>query len=224
MRKPTPMTPFMLGVAFWLAASCGQLQAQEFTADIVKAEAGGAEPRLSGKLNVSNGKVRLETSDLRDGYFVVRGDAGAAWFLRPAAGIFMDAKQSSVLTQLFVALDPDDPCRQWQAMAKIAGAADHGGEWRCERVGDDRVDGLDTIKYQAVSPQGRRYVSWINPQLRFSVRLETEDGGVVGLVNIREAPQPESLFIVPAGYRKFDPQHLINIIKQSDVWVEPPPP
>jgi hypothetical protein len=41
-------------------------------------------------------------------------------------------------------------------------------------------------------------------------------------VNIHEAPQPESLFVVPAGYRKFDPQQLVDRVRQSDVWVEPP--
>ena len=39
---------------------------------------------------------------------------------------------------------------------------------------------------------------------------------------IVDAPQPSSLFAVPPDYRKFDPMQLINQIKQSDVWVEPP--
>jgi hypothetical protein len=134
----------------------------------------------------------------------------------------MDARQSSLLTQVFVAVDPNDPCEQWQMAARIAQAVDQGAEWRCERVGDDTADGRPTIKYRAISPQGRRYQSSISLALRFPVRLQSEDGAVVELVNIQEAPQPESLFTVPPDYRKFDPQKLIDRIKQSDVWVEPP--
>jgi hypothetical protein len=130
-------------------------------------------------------------------------------------------KQSSPLTQMLAAVDPRDPCRQWQAAARIAGAADQSTEWRCERSSDDAVDQHPTIRYQTISPQGRRYLGWINPQVRFQVRLQSEHGAVVDLVNIQKAPQLESLFVVPPGNRKFDPQRLIDRIKRSDVWVEP---
>jgi hypothetical protein len=53
------------------------------------------------------------------------------------------------------------------------------------------------------------------------VRFQVEDGTTISLTNIQEAPQPESLFEIPAAFRKFDPQQLIDRIKQSDVWVEP---
>jgi hypothetical protein len=196
-------------------------QAQQFSADLVHRDTGGAAAVKTGKLNVSNGRVRMETPDLPTGFFIVRGDANAAYFVRPAQRTFMDAKQSSQLTQVLVPVDSDNPCRQWQAMAKIAGAADQGEEWRCERVGHDAIDGRDTIMYRAISPRNRRYFGWIDPRFNFLVRLEAEDGTVIDLVNIEEAPQPESLFEVPAGYRKFDPQQLIDRLKQSDVWVEP---
>jgi hypothetical protein len=48
-----------------------------------------------------------------------------------------------------------------------------------------------------------------------------EGNAIIDLTNISEVPQPEGLFEVPAGYQKFDPQQLIERIKQSDVWVEP---
>jgi hypothetical protein len=220
MFNTIPITALALGTAFWLAASALAAPAQQFSADLIRTDAGGVAPRPAGKLNVLNKNVRIETSDAPDGFFLVLGNADAAYFVRPAQRIFMNAKQSSLLTQVFVVVDPDDPCRQWQVAARIAGA-DQGAEWRCERSGDDMVEQQRTIKYQAISPQGRRYFGWINPQLRFPVRLQSEDGAVVDLVNIREALQPESLFVVPAGYRKFDPQRLIDRLKQSDVWVEP---
>jgi hypothetical protein len=221
MFNTAPITALALGAALWLAASALSAPAQQFSADLIRTDAGRAEPRPAGKLNVLNNNVRIETSDIPGGFFLVLGDADAVYFVRPAQKIFMNAKQSSLLTQVLVAVDPNDPCRQWQAAARIAGAADQSTEWRCERSSDDTVDQHRTIIYQAISPQGRRYLGWINPQLRFPVRLHSEDGAVVELVNIQEAPQLESLFVVPPGYRKFDPQRLIDRIKQSDVWVEP---
>jgi hypothetical protein len=219
MSKALPMAALAVGAALGVVASGLPAPAQQFSADLVKAEVGG-EPRPSGKINVSRGRVRLETSDVPAGYFLVL-DAEATYFLRPAAKVFMDAKQSSLLTQVFVAIDPDNPCNQWQAAARVAGAADNGAAWRCQRVGDDTVDGRRRIKYQAISPQGRQYFVWVDPQLPFPVRLQMDDGVALETVNIRETPQDDSLFSIPAGYRKFDPQHLIDRIRRSDVWVEP---
>ena len=55
--------------------------------------------------------------------------------------------------------------------------------------------------------------------LRQRLQCRRSDGNK----NIVEGPQSASLFEIPAGYRKFDPQALIEIIKQSDVWVDEPP-
>ena len=46
-----------------------------------------------------------------------------------------------------------------------------------------------------------------------------EDGAVITLENVRDEPQLAQLFEIPPGFRKFDPQILIQRIKQSDVWV-----
>jgi hypothetical protein len=45
---------------------------------------------------------------------------------------------------------------------------------------------------------------------------------VAELKNVQEGPQAAGLFEMPPNYAKFDPQRLIERIKQSDVWVEPP--
>src|SRR5579871_2478706 len=117
MFKPMPIAALALGVALPLFLSGVAAPAQQFSADLLRTEPDGAKPHLSGKLNVSNDKVRIETSDLAAGYFLIIGDAEVAYFLRPSAKIFMDAKQSSLLTQWLVVVDPEHPCRQWQAAA-----------------------------------------------------------------------------------------------------------
>ena len=199
------------------SARCG-----EFSADLVYHNAGSRTAAHSGKLNVADRKIRIEPPALVVGFFIVRSDAAAAYFVRPAQRVFMDAKQSSELTQLLVPVDPDDPCRQWQAMAQIAGVTDQGAAWRCERIGDEAIAGRRTIKYRGISPREDRYLIWIDPRINFVVKLEADDGSTVEVANIQEGPQPEQLFEIPAGYVKFDPQKLIDRIKQSDVWVEAP--
>jgi hypothetical protein len=202
------------------SARCGDRQ---FSADLVYHNAGGHTVAHSGKLNVADRKIRIEPPDLATGFFIVRDDAAAAYFVKPAQRVFMDAKQSSELTQLLVPVDPDNPCRQWQAMAQIAGVTDQGAAWHCERIGDEAIAGRRTIKYRGISPREDRYLIWIDPRIDFVVRLKADDGSTVEVANIQEGPQPAQLFEIPAGYVRFDPQKLIDRIKQSDVWVEPPP-
>jgi hypothetical protein len=222
MFNTMPIAALVLGTAFWLAASALSLPAHQFSAELIRTDAGDAEPHPAGKLNVLNNNVRIETSDVPGGFFLVLGDAEASYFVRPAQKIFMNAKQSSLLTQVFVAVDPNDPCRQWRAAARIAGAADQTKEWYCERVGDESTAERRTIKYRAMSPGKQQYLIWIDPVIDFVVKLEADDGSSVEVANVREGLQPAQLFEIPAGYVKFDPQNLIDRIKQSDVWVGPP--
>jgi hypothetical protein len=222
MLKPAlVVVRLFVGIAAGLAASGIAAQSQQFSADLARRNADGSVVGVTGKLNVSNGKVRVETPDIATGFFIIRSDIDIAYFVRPAQRIFMEARQSSQLAQVFVSVDPDDPCRQWQAIARITGAAHEGAEWRCERIGQDIADGRWMTKYRVISAQNRQLLSWIDPLLKFPVRLEAEDGTTADVVNIQRAAQSESLFEVPAGYRKFDPRQLIDHLKRSDVWVEP---
>ena len=202
--------------AFLICGGAGA-QAQQFSADLAIARGGGAAAP-AGKLHVFSDKVRIETPEFASGFFLIDGTKPAAFFVRPAAGIFMDARQSSRLTRILVQVDPGDPCRQWQAMAGVAGVVDKG-DWRCERVGEETVEGHGAIVYRAVSASGQEIFGWIDPVHKFPLRIKTEDGAVITAQNVRDEPQPAQWFEIPPGLRKFDPQALIHQIKQSDVWV-----
>ena len=208
----------LLTVAGGLLCGFAAAHAQQFSADLVIVRQEGAAAESAGKLHVLGGKVRLETPELADGFFLVDGATPAAYFVRPAARVFMDAGQSSRLTRMFVPVDPDDPCRQWQAMAKLAGSADHGA-WRCERAGEETIGGRSVVTFDAVSTTGRELVGWIDAARKFPLRVKTQDGAVITAEHIRDEPQPAQLFEIASGFRKFDPQALIKQIKQSDVWV-----
>ena len=208
----------------WLALAvtlfCGYVpaHAQQFSAEIViMKDDGAAAP--AGKLYVSGNKERIETPQLAGGFFVVDGAAPSAYFVRPPARQFMDARQSSPLTRIFVPVDPGNPCPQWVTMAKLAGITDRG-TWRCERIGQEMIAGTSVIAYRAVSASGRTLLGWIDPIRKFPLRIKTEDGAVFELGDLHDESQPAQLFEIPANFKKLDPQALIDRIKQSDVWVE----
>ena len=197
--------------------------AHEFSADIISRDPTGAATGSAGRVFVSNGKVRIEASNTPAGFFLIDGAAATAVFVRPAQQVFMDARQSSLLTQIFLPVDPNVPCSQWQAAARNAGVPNAGGDWHCERIGTALVDDHDTtIQYTVVSSNQESTQRWIDTALNFPVKLRQSDGATLALEHIRVAAQPASLFTVPPNYRKSDPRALIDRIKQSDVWVEPP--
>jgi hypothetical protein len=218
-------------IALWLTlgvasagASRGSSAAYEFSADIVSRNADGVSLGTGARLYVAKRMVRIETPEASAGFFLIDGVAGTAFFVRPAQRVFMDAKLSTRLTQIFVPVDPNDPCQQWQAAAKDAGASSAGGDWRCGRVDTAIVDGRRTIEYRVVSPDQKSSQRWIDPDLEFPVKLRAADGTTIALEHIRVEAQPASLFAMPPGYRKSDPQALIDRIKHSDVWVGAPSP
>jgi hypothetical protein len=194
---------------------------EEFSATLVASGAKDVATGARGRINVSGGKVRIETPEIVTGFFLVDAGAGTAYFVRPTLHTYMEARRSSVLAQIFVPLDPDDPCPRWQAMARLSGAAANGGAWQCQRTGEDTVDGRLVTTWRAVNPQQRPYVAWIDRDLKFPLRITTNFGTSFGLTDIVRAAQPASLFRIPPNFQKFDPQGLIDRIKQSDVWVEP---
>jgi hypothetical protein len=195
--------------------------AQEFSATLVASGAEDMPAGAAGRINVSGSKVRIETPEIVTGFFLVDAGADTAYFVRPTLHIYMEARQASALAQIFVPLEPDNPCARWQAMAKLSGAAANGSAWQCERTGEETLDGHPTTTWRAVSPRQRTYVAWIDRELKFPLRIATNFGTSFSLTDIVRAPQPASLFRVPPNFQKFDPQGLIDRIKQSDVWVEP---
>jgi hypothetical protein len=214
---------YLLAVVGFLACGLAVAQAQQFSADLVATDVDGIATASAGKLRVFDDKVRIETPDYADGFFLIEGANRAAHFVRPAQRIFMEARQSSRFTQMFVGVDPTDPCRQWQIMAQVAGAVEAGDPWRCEHLSEEVIDGRPVAAYQATLPSGKHFVGWIDPDLKFPLQIRMEDGAIIAARNIQEGPQPKRLFEIPAGFHKFDAQALIERIKQSDVWVEPLP-
>jgi hypothetical protein len=191
-----------------------------FSADLVRVATDGHSDTIVGRLNVGDRWMRIATPEVATGFFIVATDASAAYYVKAEQRVFMDAKQSSRLAQIFIPLDPENPCQQWLAMAKLAGV-EIGERWRCERISEGPDDGPSTFLYRLNSSPNEGYRIWINRNLKFPKRIRSDDGTTMEIMNVEIAPQPASLFEVPADYMKFDPLRLIDRLKQSDVWVEP---
>jgi hypothetical protein len=198
------------------------LEAPSFSADLVRVDAAGKPLEKTGKLYAAGNAIRIETPDLPGNYFLVDLAARTSYFVQPAQRIFMDARLSSPLALVFLPLDPDNPCPVWQAQAERAVARPSDTPWRCERAGAEIIGGRRTTEFRVVPQQRHLHAAWIDPELRMPVRMQAAFG-MAGLVNIKSGAPPAELFEVPPGFHRFDPLQLIERIKHSDVWVEPPP-
>jgi hypothetical protein len=228
MRSTRPSCSKSKLLCLWVAVaspsvSAGPppLPAPDFSADIVSRNAAGSATNTVGRLYAASGKVRIEATAITAGFFIIDSEAATALFVRPAQRVFMDARQSTAFTRIFLPLDPQAPCPQWQAAARNAGIPDSGSDWHCERTGIPDTATRHTIQYTVISPGTEWTQRWIDPDLQFPIKLQASDGTTLALEHIKVEAQPSSLFALPADYRKADPQALIDRIKQSDVWVEP---
>ncbi|MET4279400.1 MULTISPECIES: hypothetical protein [unclassified Bradyrhizobium] len=209
---------FLLAVATLVHAP-KSARAQQFSADLIARKDDTAT--AMGTLRVLDGKARIEATALPNGFFLIDTAKPAAYFVRPRAHVFMDARQSSALTRMFVPVDPDDPCRQWQALAEQASSIDLA-RWRCQRYGEETIAGRNTDVYRITASSSFGFAGWIDRKRKFPVQIKISDGTVIAVDHIRDEAQPAQAFEIPANLRKFDPQALIRRIQQSDILVAPP--
>jgi hypothetical protein len=228
MMKLPGIPNFMRWFLTFALIACGSTVAgaQQFSAAFSETDAGQVSahaPTSSGKIYVSNAKVRIEASRFPGDYFLIDGEKGTAYLVKPSSRIFMEARQSSPLTRLLVGVEPDNPCSQWQRMAIVAGASEQSDHWRCERISEEKIDGRAAVVYRAYSP-GQDLTGWIDASLKFPLKIQAEKIATFALSNVKEGPQPANLFEIPANFKKFDPRELIELVKHSDAWVEAPKP
>jgi hypothetical protein len=196
-------------------------KAQQFSAELIASNAAGGTVGSPGKIFVADRRVRIETADFPNSFLIVDGNVPAAYLVRQRLRVFMDAKQSSRLTRLFVAPGGLDPCSQWRMMTEVAGIViGDGGQWRCEAAETETLDGRASRKFRITSPSDHA-TAWIDVRLNFPVKFEIDDGVVLALRNIQEGAQPPGTFEVPGNFKKFNQQLFLERLKRTDIWVEP---
>jgi hypothetical protein len=232
VMRPGPAAAFLWGLtALWDITALWGVNASsgiasppptpQFSAEIVTRDSAGQVVGTAGRLYVANGKVRIETSQTGNAaaFYLVDGAAGTSFFVRPDRHVFMDARRSTPLTQIFVPVDPEHPCKGWQAAAESAAVPAAEGEWHCERTGPpSMVDGRAIVELRVSSPGQESTQRWVDLVLGFPVRFKAADGSVITLEHLQPGSQLAELFALPADFRKLDPRALIERIKHSDVW------
>jgi len=168
-RNPMIISPprltwlILFGLAGFLAGGgCAPAHAQQFSADLVTTHVDGTA--VASHLRVFNNKVRIETPEFPDGFFLIDGVSRAAYFARPDKGVFMDARQSSRLTRLFL------------FRSTSATRACNGRRWQCSRAspiraspGGANVSGTSCSR-GAVSSSTGRYHPPVGISLDGSIR------------------------------------------------------
>jgi hypothetical protein len=207
------LAAMMLAGAAALAGGATQAAAQQFSADFVsnrgQPSPGDAHPK---KVFVSGGKVRMEGVGPRGGALLADAKSNTTLMLMPQQKIYMDMAKMGDMIRVFMPVDPDNPCPQWQKMGEDMRPNNPGedGNWTCRRIGPETVNGRSTIKYQATSPKGEQVSGWIDIKLKVLIKSESAKGHGMELQNIQEGPQQASLFEVPADYRKMDMGQMLQ--------------
>ncbi len=110
--------------------------------------------------------------------------------------------ESRGMFHFFKSGDVDNACTDWLKLKDNQGGT-------CHKVGSETVNGRSTVKYEGTNAKGEAGAMWLDSKLRFPVKWDGKNGGGE-LQNIKEGPQPASLFEIPAGYKKFDMGNMMQ--------------
>jgi hypothetical protein len=85
------------------------------------------------------------------------------------------------------------------------------GASNCKQLGSENVNGRAAAIWEVHVGMGAiqfgTWTVWVDSQLKMTVKWRTADGTTGELENIQLGPQPASLFVLPADYRRQDLPH-----------------
>ena len=142
---------------------------------------------MPGKIQVSNGKLRQEFTDERGQTItIVRPDLKVVWVILPLQGSYMEIPLTTKLPGQFIQIPP-------QALQK-------------RLVGQERLNGYDTEKYEVSVPVGRgleKQTYWVAVKLGLPIKMECRERQFsLEYKSIREEKVPDRLFALPPGLQK----------------------
>lgn len=174
---------------------------QDFSASMVRMEKGKAG--TPSKMYITKGKMRLEGQGEkgRSGVMIMNFATRTTDILMPEQKMYMEmASGTGPAAQragaFFRPSDVENACADWQRLATKPGGT-------CQKVGNETVNGRNTVKYEGTSADGDVRHVWIDPKLTFPIKWEGKNGAGE-LQDIQEGAQPAGLFEIPSDYQKFD--------------------
>jgi len=179
--------------------------AQDFSAEVVylaptnpTAPSGSTNIPVghTSKLYVSKDKMRLETRGVTGTILLVNNSEHSVTALFPSQKAYQPLANPPA--EYFRVKDAENACPDWEeaTVQKID----------CEKVGHEKVNGRDTVKYRnKAAPGDGPTAVWIDPALKFVAKWESPQTGAE-LRNVGEAQQAADLFVVPPAYNPLQPQ------------------
>lgn len=171
-------------VVLFLLLLAGTAMALQFSADTVMTARGH---KTTGKIYFSGERFRMDMTSPQKMTTITRLDKKVVWSIMPQEKMYMEI--------------PFNPKREPMVKGKVQ------GEVSRKLVGTGSIDGHPVKKYLVTYESGgekMQMYQWIATDINFPVKTEAVDGSwSQEYKDIKLGPQPDSLFKVPAGYRKF---------------------
>lgn len=187
------------GVTFCASFARGQIQ---FHADISELREPNA-PKQDKRVYFAKNKMRIELPDYegkKGNVLIIDFGSRTSIFLNVEKHTYIEmptSDRSQLSYGFFPARDVDDACRDWQEIA-------HGQKGSCHKLGNDVVNGRDTVEYEATNLRGDVGQFWLDREVRFPVKWQGKISNGE-LRNIQQGAQPADLFDIPHGFRRIDP-------------------
>jgi hypothetical protein len=160
--------------------------AQEFSAKMVSTSAGRT---ASSKIYMKAGKFRFENEMASGSYTIVRPDIKKVWMVMTASKSYMEMAEAKEQRDGI----PAEKMR---------------GEVSRKAIGSETIDGHPTTKYEVTVKEGDKAVTswqWWATDINFPIKTAAPDGRwSMEYRDIKIGSQPDSLFELPAGYKKME--------------------
>jgi hypothetical protein len=177
----------LAGLALLFAAGCSSKGAPaEFSAESIMKSGGHV---IRSKVYVSGGKIRTESSAYgQKSISIIREDKNIAWMIMPAQKMYMEQKI------------PNEPV--------VIKGGKMPGELKRKKVGSGKVAGVQCDKYEVIyKPKGQdaemKTYQWISAN-GMPLKTAAADGSwYMEYRKLKVGKQPDALFELPAGYKKF---------------------
>jgi len=168
------------GLVIMFAVMAGAL---EFSADMVTKDGGKT---MNSKMNYANDRWRLDTTTAgKRSITIVRADKKLVWMMLPEQQLYTENK-----------MQPEMLRGMSQKTA---------GETKRQKLGRETVNGIACDKYEVTYREGlktKKTYLWLSAD-NWPVKSAATDGSwSTEFKNFKKADQPDSLFVVPAGYNK----------------------
>lgn len=184
IKKEGLMLKKFFAILLFIFLLSGTAFALEFSADTILTYKG--EHKTKGKIYFKADRFRMDMKAHEDMIMITRVDKKVIWNIMPAQKMYMEM--------------PFDLKNKPKVEEKFEGEIDR------KLVGNETIDGHPSKKYLITYKSGNekhQVYQWFATDINFPVKTSAIDGSwSQEYKNIKIGSQPDSLFEVPAGYKK----------------------